>query len=62
MHSQLNYLIVLQHSAELQRRGARSRLARDVRAGQRSPRRSERIARLTARLACLAGRFAPTAP
>ena len=40
MHSQLNYLIVLQHSAELQRRGARSRLARDVRAGQRSPRRS----------------------
>ena len=61
MHSQLNYMIVQQRSAELQRAGARSGLARDVRAGQRSPLRSGRTTRLTTRLAYFTGRFAPTA-
>ena len=61
MHSQLSYIIAQQRSAELQRAGARSRLARDLRAGQRGPRRSRRTTRLTTRLAYFTGRFAPTA-
>jgi hypothetical protein len=62
MHSQLNYMIVQQRSAELQSAGACARRVRDVRAGQRSPLRSRRIVRLTARLACFTGWFAPIGP
>jgi hypothetical protein len=62
MNPQLNYMIVQQRSAELQRAGACPQPSRDVPAGLRRSRRSRRIARLTSRLACLTGRFAPTGP
>ena len=62
MHSQLNYIIAQERSAELQRARAWTRLAHDMRAGQRSLRRPRLITRLTARLACFAGRPARTAP
>ena len=62
MNHQLTYMIAQQRSAELQRAGARARLARDVLAGQRNPRDSKPITRLSLRVARVTGRFAPTRP
>jgi hypothetical protein len=62
MNHQIHYMIAKQRSAELQRAGARARLARDGLAGQHHPRETKPISRLTLRLARLTGRFAPTRP
>ena len=51
MNAQLNFLVAQQHAAELHRAAARARLASDAKAQARSPRKSGRIARLTAWLA-----------
>lgn len=58
MDPQLTYVIVKQRSSELQHAGMYARLVRDVRVGQRSPRRSSQIARL----ACFAARFVASGP
>ena len=42
MNTQLTYMIAQQRSAELQRAGARARLAREVRAGQPNPRHQKK--------------------
>jgi hypothetical protein len=61
-HHQINYMIAKQRNVELQRAGARARLARDVPVGPHHPRGSKPITCLSLRLAGLTRRFAPTRP
>ena len=60
MNHQINYMIAQQRNVELQRAGARARLARDLLATRPRPRSSKPIRRLSVQLARLTGRPAPT--
>ena len=62
MNAQLNHWIAWQLRAERHRAGEQARLASEVSAGQRNLRDSTSIARLTAHLADLTARSAPTRP
>jgi hypothetical protein len=60
MNSQLNYLLALQHIADLQRDADRSRLASEVVARRRGSPPSNPITRLNARISRLTQRPAST--
>jgi hypothetical protein len=62
MNHQINYMLAKERAAELQRAGARARLARDALGGQGNPRDSKPSIRLSLRVARVTGRFAPTRP
>lgn len=60
MNPQLNYMLALQHIADLQRNADRARLASEVDARRRSSPDSNPITRLNARISRLTPRPAPT--
>jgi hypothetical protein len=60
MNAQLNHLLAQQHVADLHRAAERARPATNAAAGRRNSRGSHPITRLTAQLARLATRLAPT--
>lgn len=62
MHDQINYMIAKQRNVELQRAGARARLAHDALVSNHHPRGFMPITRLSVRLAGLIRRVAPTRP
>ena len=62
MNAQLNHMIARQRSAELHGAGEQARLASELSAGQRSSRDPNPVIRLSAHLAHLTARSAPTRP
>jgi hypothetical protein len=60
MNPHLNYIVAQQHIADLHRAAERARLARDAGTGRRDSRVWTPITRLSAQLARLTGRLAPT--
>jgi hypothetical protein len=60
MNAHLNYIVAQQHIADLHRAAEGARLARDAGTGRRASRVWTPVTRLSAQLACLTGRLAPT--